>query len=46
MSLSNCGHFVFIPSSKVLITSPKTDHTRYPEKHKYVPQNVGWFHSM
>lgn len=35
--ISNCGHFVFIPSSKVLITSPKIDHARYPEKHESVP---------
>lgn len=38
MSLSNCGHFVFILSSKVLTISPKIDHARYPEKHGSDPK--------
>lgn len=33
MPLSNCGHFLFIPSSKVLTTSPKIDRARHCEKH-------------
>lgn len=38
MSLSNGGHFVCIPSSKVLTTSLKVNHAAYLEKHKCGPQ--------
>lgn len=45
MSLSNCVHFVFIPSSNVLVTSPKLDHAGYHKKHGCDPKKC-WLVSL
>lgn len=45
MSLSNCVHFVFFPSSKVLVTSPKLDHAGYHKKHGCDPKKC-WLVSL
>lgn len=45
ISLPNCGHFVFIPSSKVLTISPKIDHARYTEEYGRVLQKC-WLVSV